>query len=637
LKKNALMMPEVRSNRIGLKIGFLFQEVMRMRFTRRSFRKVGVPLLFGVWTAVILSLAGCGRTPTTVDNGSQNVPVAGGGVVGAAPIVTSTVPVGNASTVSLNSSVTAAFSGTVDPTSIADNTFYLQTVGGTDHIPGTLSFVGGTAKFTPSASLTPSTSYLATVTGVTSLGGVPMPGDTKWIFSTTSSTASAGPTITATTPADLATGVDITAPITFTFSEDMDPSTLVAGTTVKLQGTGGAVAGTVSYTGMTGKFTPGGALAPATTYLFTVTTGVLSRFGVPLLQTKTVTFTTGAAVGTLAPSIISTYPSIDNAVDVPITASITFTFNQPIDPSTLVAGSTVKLQGTGGSVTGTVSYADNVGKFTPSGSLAPVTTYLFTVTTGVLSPSGVPMAQAKTLMFTTSASGPVAPSIGPTSPAAGDNTVPWDNTITPIIVTFSQDIDPSTLVAGTTIYLQTADGVPVPGTVSYTQPNATFTPNAFLAPETSYMLTVTTGVKNRSGIPMSQKFTLVFTTIGDTGTASLRIIIDNVTPSPTPSPNSTLVPKANPNITFTFNQSVNPATLSTGGSWLDNPTVALEAAGPAWVSGTVTLTGQKATFTPSSLPLAGNTTYVFTVTTGVKNLSGVGMAQQYKWLFTTKP
>ena len=48
-----------------------------MRFTRRSFRKVGVPLLIGVWTAVILSLAGCGRTPT--GDGSQTVPVAGGG------------------------------------------------------------------------------------------------------------------------------------------------------------------------------------------------------------------------------------------------------------------------------------------------------------------------------------------------------------------------------------------------------------------------------------------------------------------------------------------------------------------------------------------------------------------------------
>jgi len=40
-------------------------------------------------------------------------------------------------------------------------------------------------------------------------------------------TTSAGPTITTTTPGDLDNVVDIRAQITFTFSEDMDPSTLV--------------------------------------------------------------------------------------------------------------------------------------------------------------------------------------------------------------------------------------------------------------------------------------------------------------------------------------------------------------------------------------------------------------------------
>lgn len=607
-----------------------------MWFTRRSFRRVSVPLLFGVWIAVILSLGGCART--TTGNGSQTVPVAGGEVVGAAPIVTSTVPVGNASDVSLNSSVTATFSGTVDPTSIANDTFYLQTVGGTGHISGTLSFVGGTAKFTPSASLTPSTSYLATVTGVTSLDGVAMAGDTKWIFSTTSSTTSAGPTITTTTPADLATGVDITAPITFTFSEDMDPSTLVAGTTVNLQGTGGAVAGTVSYTGMTGKFTPSGALAPETTYLFTVTTGVLSRFGVPLTQTKTLTFTTGATTGTVSPAIIVTSP-IEGAVGVAINNPITFTFNQDIDPSTLVAGTTVKLQTAGAaSVPGNVSYAGTTGTFTPSVSLAPLTTYLFTVTTGVKNRSGIPMAQQFTLIFTTSsATGPVSPAIVATVPIEGDNNVVVSNTITPIFFTFNQDIDPSTLVAGTTVILQSTGGGTVPGTVSYTGTTGKFTPNGFLAPETTYIFTVTTGVKNRSGISMAQEFTLVFTTSGATGPVSLAIL------ATTPSAGDNAV-AVGANISFTFNQDIDPSTLNDG--MLDFPTsnnlpapsatVYLQTAGPFWVPGTVSLAGRTATFTPSGT-LSGNTTYVFTVTTDVKNLSGVGMAQEYKWIFTTAP
>jgi MYXO-CTERM domain-containing protein len=51
------------------------------------------------------------------------------------------------------------------------------------------------------------------------------------------------------------------------------------------------------------------------------------------------------------------------------------------------------------------------------------------------------------------------------------------------------------------------------------------------------------------------------------------------------------------------------------------------------VTGTVTASGTSATFTPSA-PLAAGTQYTATVTTGVKDLSGLPLAAPYRWSFT---
>src|SRR5512143_426668 len=57
-------------------------------------------------------------------------------------------------------------------------------------------------------------------------------------------------------------------------------------------------------------------------------------------------------------------------------------------------------------------------------------------------------------------------------------------------------------------------------------------------------------------------------------------------------------------------------------------------AGAASVTGTVTLSGTTATFTPSAT-LAYGTTYTATVTTGVSDLANNALATAYSWSFTT--
>jgi hypothetical protein len=81
-------------------------------------------------------------------------------------------------------------------------------------------------------------------------------------------------------------------------------------------------------------------------------------------------------------------------------------------------------------------------------------------------------------------------------------------------------------------------------------------------------------------------------------------------------------------VTANFSKAMNPATITTGTFKL--------AAGSTAVAGTVSLdsTDLIATFTPTS-PLALNTAYTATITTGAQDQFGIGLAQDFVWMFTT--
>jgi hypothetical protein len=81
-------------------------------------------------------------------------------------------------------------------------------------------------------------------------------------------------------------------------------------------------------------------------------------------------------------------------------------------------------------------------------------------------------------------------------------------------------------------------------------------------------------------------------------------------------------------VTANFSKPMNPATINTGTFKL--------VAGAAAVLGTVALdsTDLIATFTPTS-PLALNTAYTATITTGAKDQFGNGLTADFVWMFTT--
>jgi len=103
------------------------------------------------------------------------------------------------------------------------------------------------------------------------------------------------PTVTATYPKDLESGIAINRDPTITFSEAMRTDTInIATFSVKKGLT--AVNGTVSYSGTTASFTPNANFEINTEYTAIITTSAMDLAGNMLALEKTWTFTTGATI-----------------------------------------------------------------------------------------------------------------------------------------------------------------------------------------------------------------------------------------------------------------------------------------------------------------------------------------------------
>src|ERR1700722_16628925 len=119
------------------------------------------------------------------------------------------------------------------------------------------------------------------------------------------------PAITATSPANAATGVGVSQAITATFNQPMNATTINA-TTFTVTGPGVTpVTGTVTFSGSTATFTPNAALLPSTLYTATITMGAKNSTGMGLTANFVWTFTTGTI-----PAVISMNP-LNGAVVVP--------------------------------------------------------------------------------------------------------------------------------------------------------------------------------------------------------------------------------------------------------------------------------------------------------------------------------
>jgi hypothetical protein len=224
--------------------------------------------------------------------------------------------------------------------------------------------------------------------------------------------SSPAPTVTSTDPANLATGVGTTAPITATFSEAMDEVTVNPITFTLKQGNL-RIPSAVSIAGGHATLTPATRLDSNVTYTAAITNSVTSLGGVRMAVTKTWTFTTVAAGTAPAPTVTTTAPA-SAASGVPRNASVTATFSTAMAPGT-INGTTFTLTDGANTVPATVTHSGTTATLDPTNSLAANTAYTAAISTAATNTTGQPLAAIKTWTFTTvatSVSGPAAVNLG---------------------------------------------------------------------------------------------------------------------------------------------------------------------------------------------------------------------------------
>ena len=535
----------------------------------------------------------------------------GDGGDGAAPVVSSTNPVSDATNVPLSTTITVTFSEAMDPATVTGASFSLEQ--GATSVPGTVMYVGLTALLTPTSSLDPNTRYTATITsGVTDLAGNAMANDHVWSFTTGEVVDFTRPQVIAANPVNNATYVAVNAAIIGTFSEPMDPLTISTATFTLLDGTT-PVDGAVSYVGITATFNPAGSLDDDTTYTARISDAAMDLAGNGLADDYVWSFTTGTAPDTTPPQVSSTTPA-GGATAAAFDAPIIATFSEAMDALTISTATFTLLDGTT-PVAGAVTYVGVTATFTPTDRLDADTTYKARISNAATDLSGNPLAADFMWTFMT---GPVpdtqAPSVTFTVPADGATGVAMGRNLAAV---FSEPMDLSTITTAT-FTVQQLD-TSVAGTVTYTSVTATFHPTSALAANTRYSATITTAARDLAGNALARSYVWSFRT-GAIPDATRPMVIFAV---PGDGDRDVVL---NTNVSATFNEVMDPLTLTTASFTLQD--------GVAPIVGTVTQIGASAIFDPAS-DLDPDTEYTATITGDATDLAGNVLASDYVWSFTT--
>jgi hypothetical protein len=315
----------------------------------------------------------------------------------------------------------------------------------------------------------------------------------------------------------------------------------------------------------------------------------------------------------LRPKVTSTTP-ISDATSAAINGKISATFSAGMDPLTITTSNFTLMQGTT-ALSGTVVYLDSTATFTPSANMAPGTIYTATITAGVKNIDGTYLGKNYTWNFTTGSIPDVTkPTVTLANPLNSAIGVAVNKLI---IITFSEPMDQTTITSLTFTLKQ--GSVSVPGAVTYSGTNATFTPASNLQYSTVYSGTITTGAKDMAGNALASNYVFSFTTVGAPD------IMAPMVNSTDPLNNATDV-SSNKVVAAIFSEAMDPLTITA-------LTFTLRQ-GSTSIPGTVTYSGTTARLTPTNILSAG-IVYTATITTGAKDLAGNPLAANFVWSFTT--
>jgi hypothetical protein len=219
------------------------------------------------------------------------------------PVVLNTVPPDGATGVNPDKPIFATFDEAIRPSSVNTATFLLEGPGG--EVDGAVGYDSSshTASLIPSATLLPLSPYTATLTtGIEDVTGNPLAANYVWTFST-GPLDTTPPSIVARYPQPGAVDVLLNTYIVITFSEELDPATVVPAN-FGLVGPYGTVSwDAVTYDPLAYRATlnPRGLLLPTSGYTVSISAGVTDWAGLAVPEgQRTWSFVTQAEPEMLA-------------------------------------------------------------------------------------------------------------------------------------------------------------------------------------------------------------------------------------------------------------------------------------------------------------------------------------------------
>ncbi|GAB4156342.1 MAG: hypothetical protein Fur0037_24670 [Planctomycetota bacterium] len=203
----------------------------------------------------------------------------------------------------------------------------------------------------------------------------------------------------------------------------------------------------------------------------------------------------------------------DGAVQVPPDAEIRISFDSRVVLESLADEDTwLRVGGTATEVEGTfrLENQNRTAVFTPASSLAPETDYELQVSPLTCDESGRILERTFRSSFRTEDHSP--PSVAEVSFAPGQTGVSRTD---PILVRFSEDIDPATVTANS-VYLRDSFGATYPTEAAVDGADLSVRPIADLPGDRPFVLAITTAIADRSGNRMADGFTRGMRTEQDT-------------------------------------------------------------------------------------------------------------------------
>ena len=369
------------------------------------------------------------------------------------PDVVATDPASNTYGVGINVAPRVYFSKKVDPTTITVSYFYLYNNNTGQRVNATVATASDlmSASLTPLEALQPGTTFTLYISNYTDIAG-----NAGWWRSYTFTTSTAvdvsAPTVIQVSPPNGSTGVAPNPKVTLVFSQYVNPGSVTTSNIRLLQGTT-AVPTSVALSssdGLTVTLTPAALLSPSTTYTVQASgvTDVVGNLMVPF----TSTFTTGTAtVSDTTPATPTSSNPTNGATGVPVTSTVSITYNKAINPATVNTSTFLVYQGNyppwagGIQLSGTYSVSGGTITFTPVSPLAGGVVFGAYVY-GVQDLAGNTANTAQISFTTANVADTTPPTVVMVSPANGASNVGRN---TQVSITFSKSINPGSINPGT--------------------------------------------------------------------------------------------------------------------------------------------------------------------------------------------